>query len=221
MTNEMFIDRALNIAKNYKTLYVHGCFGAPMNAKNKERYKKNTSYNKQPERQAMINAASGDTFGFDCVGLIKAIFGNWNGNLNHTYGGTVVNQELNGISYGPDHIPDYSANTMFSVCKFISTDFTNVVPGEVLWTEGHIGIYAGAGFAIECTPKWDNCVQVTAVSNIGKIAGYNARKWDKHGKLPWVTFEAKAQAPELITEIKNALDKVYQNVEKLEKELYG
>ena len=35
----------------------------------------------------MINSASSDTFGFDCVCLIKGILWGWNGNLNHVYGG--------------------------------------------------------------------------------------------------------------------------------------
>ena len=34
------------IATEYKTLYVMGCFGAPMTPKNKERYCTNHSYNK-------------------------------------------------------------------------------------------------------------------------------------------------------------------------------
>ena len=29
MTAKAFVDKAVDIAKNYKTLYVMGCFGAP------------------------------------------------------------------------------------------------------------------------------------------------------------------------------------------------
>lgn len=29
MTAKVFVDKAVDIAKNYKTLYVMGCFGAP------------------------------------------------------------------------------------------------------------------------------------------------------------------------------------------------
>ena len=50
-----------NIATKYKTLYVMGCFGAPMNAANKQRYCNNHSYNRRADRTAMIRAASGDT----------------------------------------------------------------------------------------------------------------------------------------------------------------
>ena len=50
-------------------------------------------------------------------------------------------------------------------------------------------MYIGDGLAVECTPIWDNGVQITAVQNIGTKAGYHARKWQKHGKLPWVEYD--------------------------------
>jgi hypothetical protein len=53
-TGEELARRALIIACKYKTLYIMGCFGAPMTAQNKERYCKNHSYNKASERIAMI-----------------------------------------------------------------------------------------------------------------------------------------------------------------------
>lgn len=73
MTNIESVNKLKNIAKNYKTLYVMGCFGAPMTAYNKKRYTQNNEYNRRPERTAMINAASADTFGFDCGCLIKGV----------------------------------------------------------------------------------------------------------------------------------------------------
>ena len=36
--------------------------------------------------------------------------------------------------------------------------------------------------------EWNNCVQITTVGNIGAKAGYPTRKWQKHGKLPWVDY---------------------------------
>ena len=80
MNSTDFINKAKDIANNYKTLYVMGCFGAPMNATNKKRYANNNSYNKN--RATMINNATSDTFGFDCVCLIKGILWGWNGNVN-------------------------------------------------------------------------------------------------------------------------------------------
>ena len=40
----------LDVANNYKTLYVMGCFGAPMTAANKTRYCKNNPYNTAADR---------------------------------------------------------------------------------------------------------------------------------------------------------------------------
>lgn len=82
MTNKELAAKLIDVAKNYKTLYVMGCFGAPMTASNKKHYTQNHEYNRRPERTAMINAASADTFGFDCVCLIKGILWGWKGDKN-------------------------------------------------------------------------------------------------------------------------------------------
>ena len=176
MTSAAFVEKLIDVAKNYKTLYVMGCFGAPMSAANKKRYTSNHTYNKQAARTRMINAASADTFGFDCVCLIKGILWGWRGDTAKSYGGA---------SYA---VPDIGADQMITKCAGVSTDFSNVAVGEALWCEGHIGVYIGNGLGVECTPRWDNKVQITAVANIGKKAGYNARTWRKHGKLPYIDY---------------------------------
>lgn len=51
-------------------------------------------------------------------------------------------------------------------------------------------MYIGDGLAVECTPRWKNCVQITAC-NCDK-PGYNRRNWSKHGKLPYVKYVAGA-----------------------------
>lgn len=175
-----FVNKAKNIANDYKTLYVMGCFGAPLNATNKKRYTTNNAYNKQPERTKMINNASSDTFGFDCVCLLKGILWGWSGNQNKTYGGA---------KYNSNGVPDVGANTMFSkYCTDKSSDFSKIEVGEFVWLDGHIGVYIGDGLAIECTPAWKNKVQITAVGNIGKKNGYPTRKWTKHGKSNFLDY---------------------------------
>ena len=173
---------AENVARNYKTLYVMGCFGAPMNAKNKSRYTTNCDYNRNATRAAMINAASADTFGFDCVCFIKGLLWGWNGNAAHVYGGA---------EYKSNGVPDKNADQMISLCSEVSTNFSNIVVGEMVWMKGHCGIYIGNGLAVECTPSWGNKVQITAC-NCDK-AGYNRRDWTKHGKLPYVTYTAEKE----------------------------
>ena len=68
----------------------------------------------------------------------------------------------------------------------MTTDFSKIEVGEAVWMEGHIGVYVGDGLAVECTPRWDNKVQITACNR--NVAGYNRRNWTKHGKLPYVTY---------------------------------
>ena len=182
-TGAQLAEKAINVAKNYKTLYVMGCFGAPMNAANKVRYTKNHSYNKDASRTKMINAASADTFGFDCVCLIKGLLWGWCGDTSKTYGGA---------GYAINGVPDIGADTMITKCKDISTDFSRIEVGEVVWMQGHIGIYVGGGLAVECTPKWANKVQITAC-NCSK-SGYNTRNWTKHGKLPYISYTGKYES---------------------------
>ncbi len=185
MTNIELANKLRDIAKNYKTLYVMGCFGAPMTASNKKRYTQNHSYNRQAARTAMINAASADTFGFDCVCLIKGVLWGWKGDKNAIYGGA---------SYACNGVPDIGADTMITVCKNISTDFSKIEIGEAVWMEGHIGVYVGDGLAVECTPRWDNKVQITACNR--SVSGYNRRNWTKHGRLPYVTYTQQTQPSE-------------------------
>ena len=183
MKTSEFIKKAKDIANNYKTLYVMGCFGSPMNATNKKRYTTNNAYNKQPSRTKMINNASADTFGFDCVCLLKGIFWGWNGNKNLTYGGA---------KYASNGVPDVNANQMYkNYCTGHSTNFKNIEVGEFLWMEGHIGVYIGDGLAVECTPAWKNKVQITAVGNIGKKKGYDTRIWTGHGKSVFLDYDVK------------------------------
>jgi hypothetical protein len=175
-----FVSKLKDVAENYKTLYVMGCFGAPMNAKNKKRYCANHEYNKQAARVKMIEAASSDTFGFDCVCLIKGILWGWNGDKSRVYGGA---------AYGSNGVQDVSADGMIKLCKNVTTDFSKIEVGEAVWCKGHIGVYIGNGLAVECTPSWKNRVQITAVKNIGTKSGYSARTWTKHGKLPYIEYD--------------------------------
>lgn len=178
MNNIEFINKAIDIATKYKTLYVMGCFGAPLNTSNKKRYTSNHSFNMSLARKRKINKATNNTFGFDCVNLIKAILWGWSGKLTDTYGGAKYCANL----------PDVSADTILNYCTNVSCNFKNIEKGEVLHMAGHVGIYVGNGLAVECTPAWDDQVQITAVGNIGKKKGYNTRTWVNHGKLKYIEY---------------------------------
>lgn len=169
-------------ATQFKTLYVRGCFGAPLNSSNKKRYTNNHTYNKEEDRAQKILSASQDTFGFDCVCFIKGLLWGWEGDAGHVYGGA---------KYQANGVPDITADSMMKVCKEVSEDFSAIAVGEAVWIPGHIGIYVGDGMAVECTHRWFDGVQLTAVHNIAPIPGMNGRSWQKHGKLPWISYDAK------------------------------
>ena len=185
MKSSTFTKKALDIANNYKTSYIWGGLGRPITDANLRdaiaQYSVNSSYAERARRFLGQSKA----FYFDCVGLIKCILWGWNGDASKSRGGAV---------YASNGVPDTSADGMIAMCTGVSTNFGGVVPGEVVWCKGHIGIYIGDGLAVECTPAWKNGVQVTAVANIGTVEGYSSRKWTKHGKLPWVTYEETAPA---------------------------
>ncbi len=178
MTAKELADRCRALATDYKTLYIMGCFGAPMTAKNRKRYANNYAYNRQADRTAKIQAADENTFGFDCVCMIKGLLWGWQGDNSKVYGGA---------KYKSNGVPDSGADSLFRKCAGQSEDFSCVEIGEAVWLPGHIGIYIGDGLAVECTPKWADGVQITAC-NCEKT-GYKTRNWEKHGKLPYVSYE--------------------------------
>lgn len=100
----------------------------------------------------------------DCSGLIKGIL--WGYPNNGKY-------ESNGVH-------DYNANGIITKCKNVSTNFSKVKTGEFVWMNEHCGIYIGGGLVIESSPKWENGVQITKLSQ---------RKWKKHGFLPWIDYD--------------------------------
>ena len=177
-TGKELASACVDVAKNYKTLYVMGCFGWPMNDYNKQRAIREYAYNQN--RADLINAASGDTFGFDCVNLIKALLWGWCGDEKAEYGG---------VTYKSNGVPDIDEGTMFRQCTEQSTDFSRIEVGEAVWMQGHIGIYVGDGLVVECTPAWEDGVQITACNQ--DKPGYHRRNWTKHGKLPYVEYPAK------------------------------
>lgn len=186
MTDSKFVETA-KLAVSVPTLYVNGCFGAPMTDYNKKRYMNNTAFNKAPNRQKLIAAATPDTFGFDCICLVKSILWNWNADVNAVYGGATY--KAHGV---PDFPVDGNAKTkgLLDYCTNVSTDFSKILPGEVLHIPGHAGIYIGDGLCAECTYRWKDGVQITAVANMGNHATVkNSRTWNEHGRLVWIDYQ--------------------------------
>lgn len=178
------VKKHIEVAKNYKTVYMWGCFGSPVTdgiiTEKAKQYPDWYDAAKQDRFRGLIGKGY---FGFDCVNLTKGILWGWNGNKNAYHGGA---------RYAGNAVPDVSADGMIAKCRDVSASgWDKLVPGEGLWMPGHWGMYIGDGLAVECTPIWDNGVQITCVGNIGLKGGYNSRVWKKHGKLPWVEYDTE------------------------------
>lgn len=162
------------------TSYATGGFGASVGnfPAQLERYCKNS-----PDLAKTIRAraATPPCFVFDCCGLVKGVLWSWDANAASVYGGA---------AYQSNGVPDMGTETMIKLCNDVSTDFTNITPGELLWIRGHVGVYVGDGYAIECTSAWDAKVQKTVVTNIKGAGTQHGRKWTKHGKLPYVDYKS-------------------------------
>lgn len=181
MTNNELVRKARQLAGE-KTLYVMGAFGAPSSPASRARYTRPDAneYNLRPTVKPKILAAPDGTWFFDCVGVIKGLLWGFDFDKTATYGGAV---------YASAGVPDTNAEGMIARCEGVNTNFADILPGEMLWKEGHCGIYIGSGHAVECTPSWANCVQITDVANILSTGDRPARTWTKHGRLPWIRYD--------------------------------
>lgn len=196
MDSNQFINKAKDIANNYKTVYANGTVGQPLtddlitaNAKRLSWY--------TPARIAQLRSLVGKGYyAFDCSGTIKGILWGWNEGKIPGYG-------------KPGYPPDTNEDGLLQSCTNVSTDFSKIVPGAFLWVSGHCGIYIGNKQAIECTPKWQNKVQITNMANLGNTSG-NSRTWTKWGKLPWVNYVSAQDDIDAITKVPPY---VYKNVD--------
>ena len=193
MTNVELVKKAKDVVANYKTVYANGMFGQPITesiiVQKTRQLPKWYTTKRQQELRALIGQGY---FGFDCICLIKGVLWGWKGDLNQVNGGAV---------YKSNGVPDITEYGMLQQCSDVSENFAKIEIGEYLWIKGHCGIYIGEGLAIECTSKWENGVQITAVHNIAEKQGYNGRTWKKHGKLPYIEYivETEEETKKMVT----------------------
>ena len=109
----------------------------------------------------------------DCVGMIKSFF--WTGNKYDT-----------DPKYGSNGCPDKSANGMIELCKVTGPISTIPdIPGVVVWTNGHIGVYIGGGYTIEMRGFDYDCVKRKVKDG----------PWKKWGKLPMLSYDEPKPEP--------------------------
>lgn len=179
MNNKEFAEQAIKIAKNYRTNYFWGAFGWPTTNSNIKRL-----LNQYPENYSYLSKADGSQFSFDCSGLCKAIIWGWNGS-DDVYGGA---------KYGINGLNDVNDEGLKAMCSDVSSNFSNIQVGELLFTSGHVGIAIGNGMAVEATPSWNGGVQISAIGNIGAISGLPTRNWQCHGKFRLIDYSPTVNA---------------------------
>lgn len=172
MNNIELKKKLLDVVKNYKTVYMYGCWGQVVTNSIINTKAKQYAWWYTPKKVAQLKKLVGKGyFAFDCVCLIKSILWGWSGSTSKSNGGAI---------YGSNGVQDISANGMIAKCTNISTDFSTIEIGEAVWLPGHIGIFIGNDKIVECTPAWKNKVQITKLSQ---------RNWVKHGKLPYIVYK--------------------------------
>lgn len=124
---------------------------------------------------------NGKSWNFDCVNLIKSLLWGWCENKNASHGGA---------NYLSNDVPDVNADGLITKCYDISNDFKNIKHGEILWTNGHVGVYIGNRKVIEATAAWEGKVVYSDIGLDGKRSrnGVNCGYWKKHGKLPYIEY---------------------------------
>ena len=172
MTSNDFVRKLLDIRNNYKTSYAKGTFGQKATSSFIDSKAKQYPSWYTKARISYLKSLPDDTRLFDCCGLIKGVL--WG---------------FPNIVYTSNCVPDMDDSGIWKACSDQSKDFSNIQEGEIVWIKGHVGVYIGNGKAIECTTNWSDNVQITAVLNIGKLAGLNGRKWTAHGKLKYISYD--------------------------------
>ena len=159
--NIEYVEKLLNIQREYKTVYGWGAFGAFADyGNNRSRYK--------------VPKAPKGSYIFDCSGFAyKAIPWGWCGNGTR-YGGAVYKK-----------IPELETNDIFKLCRDISTNMSSIQLTEILYMPGHVGIYAGNGQVVECTTAGKGGVIISTLAEAKALHGY---AWQKHGKLPFLEY---------------------------------
>lgn len=157
-------------------------------------------YNNTFPRNCLYNVAL-NVWSADCWNMIKAAL--WND--------LVLPTPIGSYSYSPGKygLQDLNGYQIIQACSEVSSDFTNLTPGEYLSTKDydHAGVYVGEVTdgtnywnVVECTPIWANGIQFSWVDPDGtrrqNRGGAISVYWAKHGKLPWVDYTETPPTPD-------------------------
>lgn len=173
LTNKGLVEFAKQmLALGDDTLYVYGSFGRTLTESLINQKAIQYAYNfPRKSLYKEIMDSKGTEYAFDCVGLIKAYYWNWkDGKTDYKSS------------------QDKSANGMLSAAKVKGKIATMPeVPGLLVHMSGHIGIYIGGGYVIECTPTTSFAKQSHGAGGVCKTK-LTARKWTSWLECPFIDY---------------------------------
>ena len=179
LTNKGLVEYAKKaLALGNDSIYVYGAFGQELSESLINQKAKQYLYNlpRKGKYKKCLDSA-GREYAFDCVGLIKAYL--WGGHGNVKYNAS----------------QDKSANGMLSASK-VKGKINTIpeTPGLLVHMSGHIGIYIGGGYVIECTPNTTFAKQDHKAGGVCKTK-LSARKWTSWCECPYITYEKETSKP--------------------------
>lgn len=117
-------------------------------------------------------------YGTDCNNMLKAIF--WGLDTDkikdinkYTPNGPGVKRNSNGLD-------DISPDELFNICTNKSSNMKSILPGELVWMKGHIGVYYGKIDGV------DYVIDVTISQGGLALNKMSNQKWTKHGYCPFI-----------------------------------
>lgn len=162
------------LALGNESIYLYGSYGNTLTEAFINQKVKQYAYN--VSRQTIYKnclKSSGTEYAFDCVGLIKSYL--WGG-----YGNVKYNSKQ-----------DKSANGMYNAATVKGKMSTMPeTEGLLVHMSGHIGVYIGNGYVIECTPSKTFAKQDHKGGGICKTK-LTDRKWTGWCECPYITYENK------------------------------
>lgn len=136
---------------------------------------------------------TGDCWSFDCLGFVHCMVNGFCGNRAELGGGAVMDQFVTSTT---------EIKTLLDYCHDISNNFNNIKPGELLYMNGHVGLYVGTvqpfndgrvfNVAECCYSSFGGGGMLTYVDETGRRfnhkGGTQAGTWERHGQFYRVDY---------------------------------
>lgn len=140
---------------------------------------------------------TGACWSFDCLGFVHCMVNGFVGNKAELGGGAVMDEFVT-------HSDELT--TLSRYCYDVSGDFRNLTPGELLYMDGHVGLYVGNiepfgdgrifNVAECCYSSWGGGGLLSYVGPSGERVnhkgGSQAGYWTRHGKFYRVDYDEAA-----------------------------